>query len=346
MNHKALLNSFLGRNMKKNIALIFVFGLCGFCFSHKYVTDLFVPTDTIRFERAVSVTPANDEYVYFTYINDEGQKEKRIKKLDTKTEAIINWNVYPSPFRVDDENCYINIAMNRNSTYVTRDLKQEALKEWDVLWGTNFYRGVALIENDDGYCLINSKGTLLADGIKRTSASDLYDGIFSVSMKDGRAGFMNLEGKLVFEIPQEYKDDGNRPSYSFWDGVMVITNGLPQGKHKCAVIDKNGNILGETEYFLSNFSDGLASFAYTVTKNDEKGHPATTEVFGYMDKHCNIVIPAVFEQNYVYSRPKFSNGYAEVNYRGRDLLLGKNGILYSKETNQPVFDLNKLKSQE
>ena len=62
--------------MKKNIALIFVFGLCGFCFSHKYVTDLFVPTDTIRFERAVSVTPANDEYVYFTYINDEGQKEK------------------------------------------------------------------------------------------------------------------------------------------------------------------------------------------------------------------------------------------------------------------------------
>ena len=194
--------------------------------------------------------------------------------------------------------------------------------------------------------MINSKGTLLADGIKRTSASDLYDGIFSVTMKDGRAGFMNLDGKLVFEIPQEYKDDGNRPSYSFWDGVMVITNGLPQGKHKCAVIDKNGNILGETEYFLSNFSDGLASFAYTVTKNDEKGHPATTEVFGYMDKHCNIVIPAVFEQNYVYSRPKFSNGYAEVNYRGRDLLLGNNGILYSKETNQPVFDLNKLKSQE
>lgn len=331
--------------MKKIFAL-FLFFVCGaFCFAKKWVDYLFTPTDTICFDRADYVTPANDDYVYFTFVNDEGQKELRIKKLDTKVEAILDRNVYMSRLFIENQK-YINISTSKVSTYITKDLKNEALVDWDIIWGTDFYNRVALIRNRNGYFLINEDGTLLADGIKRTSASDLYDGIFSVTMKDGRAGFMNLEGKLVFEIPQEYKDDGNRPAYSFWDGVMVITNGLPQGKHKCAVIDKSGNILGETEYFLSNFSDGLASFAYTVTKNDEKGRPATIEVFGYMDKHCNIVIPAVFEQNYIYSRPKFSNGYAEVNYRGRDLLLGKNGILYSKETNQPVFDLNKLKSQE
>ena len=332
--------------MKKSIVLFLFFILCEFCFAHKYVTDLFVPTDTIRFERATSVTPANDEYVYFTYINDEGQKEQRLKKLDTKVEAILNWNVYPSCFYVDDEDCYINISMKWNSTYVTRDLKQEALKEWGVLWGTTFYRGVALIENEDGYYLINSKGELISDEIERTSAGNLYDGIFSVTLKDGRTGFMDLNGKLVFEVPREYKDNGDRASYCFWDDVMVLTNGLPEGQHKSAVIDKKGNILGETNYFLSEFSDGLAAFEYTVERKSGKPYPGRNKIFGYMDKYCNVVIPAVFEQDYIYSCPKFSNGYAEVNYRGRDLLLGKNGILYSKETKNPVFDLNRLKKQD
>lgn len=329
--------------MKKSITVFLFFVLGAICFAHKYVTDLFVPTDTIRFERADSVTPANREYVYFTYINDDGEREQRIKKLDTQVEAILNLNVYRAKFYVDDENCYINISMRGNSTYVTRDLKQEALKEWDVLWGTVFCEGVALIQNESGYYLINSKGELLNDEIKCTSASDLYDGIFSVTLKDGRTGFMDLKGNLVFEIPQEYRDNGDRPAYSFWDGVMVLTNGLPEGQHKSAVIDKKGNILGETKYFLSNFSDGLASFDYTVKKTDEKGRSSRVCIFGYMDKYCNIVIPAVFEQDYVYSCPKFSHGYAEVNYRGKDLLLGKDGILYSKENKKPVFDLNKLK---
>ncbi len=327
--------------MKKNIAVVLFFVFGTFCFAHKYVTDLFVPTDTICFDKALHVTPANDEYVYFTYINDDGQKEQRIKKLDTKVEAILNWNVYPSRFYVDDKDCYINISMKWNSTYITRDLKQEALKEWDVLWGTNFYRGVALIENDDGYYLINSKGELISDEIERTSAGNLYDGIFSVTLKDGRTGFMDLNGRLVFEVPREYQDNGDRAAYCFWDGVMVLTNGLPEGEHKSAVIDKKGNILGETNYFLSNFSDGLASFEYTVRRSSGGPHPDIIKIFGYMDKYCNVVIPAVFEQSYIYSCPEFSNGYAEVNYRGKDLLLGKDGVLYSKETKLPVLDMNK-----
>lgn len=327
--------------MKKNISVVLFLVFGALCFAHKYVTDLFIPTDTICFDRATSVFPANNDYVYFTYVNDAGQKEQRIKKLDTKVEAILNYNVYPALFTVDDENCYINISMKWNSTYITRDLKQEVLTEWDVLWGTPFYRGVALIENEDGYFLINSKGELINDEIKRTSAGSLYDGIFSVTLKDGRAGFMNLKGELVFEVPQEYKDDGDRAAYYFWDGVMVLTNGLPEGRHKSAVIDKKGNILGETKYILSNFSDGLASFSYTVTKNNKKGRPERVKVFGYMDKYCNIVIPAVFEQDYVYSCPEFSKGYAKVSYHGRDLLLGKDGVLYSIETKTPVLDLKK-----
>lgn len=329
--------------MKKSFIAVLFFVFRTFCFAHKYVTDLFVPTDTIRFDRAVSVTPANNDYVYFTYVNDEGHRELRIKKLDTKVEAILNYNADQSIFYVDDENCYINISARWNSTYVTRDLKQEALKEWDVLWGTDFYRGVALIENENGYYLINSKGELINDEIERTSAHNLYDGIFSVTLKDGRAGFMDLKGNLVFEIPQEYKDNGDNAAYCFWDGVMVLTNGQPEGKHKSAVIDKKGNILGETKYFLSNFSDGLAAFNCTEKRIPGKTYHQSVNVFGYMDKYCNIVIPPVFEQDYGYSFPQFSNGYAEVNYRGKDLLLGKNGILYSKETKTPVFDLNKLK---
>ena len=60
-----------------------------------------------------------------------------------------------------------------------------------------------------------------------------------------------------------------------------------------------------------------------------------------MDKFCNIVIPAVFEQDYVHSCPEFSKGYAKVSYQGRDLLLGKDGVLYSIETKAPVLDLKK-----
>ena len=330
--------------MKKNIALVLFFVFGTFCFAKKWVDFLFTPTDTICFDRADFVEPANNDYVYFTYVNDEGQKELRIKKLDTKVEAILDWNVYMAHLYVENEK-YINISTSKVSTYITKDLKSEALVDWDIIWGTNFYKNVALIRNQDGYYLINSKGELISDEIERTSAGNLYDGIFSVTLKDGRTGFMDLNGKLVFEVPREYKDNGDRASYCFWDDVMVLTNGLPEGRHKSAVIDKKGNILGETNYFLSDFSDGLAAFEYTVERKSGKPYPGRNKIFGYMDKYCNIVIPAVFEQDYIYSCPKFSNGYAEVNYRGRDLLLGKNGILYSKETKNPVFDLNKLKNQ-
>lgn len=328
--------------MRKNIALVlfFIFGTS--CFAKKWVDYLFTPTDTIFFDRADYVEPANNDYVYFTYVNDEGQKELRLKKLDTKVEAILDWNVYMAHLYIENES-YINISTSKVSTYITKDLKNEALVDWDIIWGTTFYRNVALIRNRDGYYLINSKGELISDEIALTSAGNLYDGIFSVTLKDGRTGFMDLNGNLVFEVPREYKDNGDRASYCFWDGVMVLTNGLPEGQHKSAVIDKKGNILGETSYFLSDFSDGLAAFEYTVERKSGELYPGRNKIFGYMDKYCNIVIPAVFEQDYIYSCPKFSNGYAEVNYRGKDLLLGKDGVLYSKETKSPVLDLNKLK---
>lgn len=329
--------------MRKNIALVlfFIFGTS--CFAKKWVDYLFTPTDTIFFDRADYVEPANNDYVYFTYVNDEGQKELRLKKLDTKVEAILDWNVYMAHLYIENES-YINISTSKVSTYITKDLKNEALVDWDIIWGTTFYRNVALIRNRDGYYLINSKGELISDEIALTSAGNLYDGIFSVTLKDGRTGFMDLNGKLIFEVPREYKDNGERASYCFWDGVMVLTNGLPEGQHKSAVIDKKGNILGETSYFLSDFSDGLAAFEYTVERKSGEPYPGRNKIFGYMDKYCNIVIPAVFEQDYIYSCPKFSNGYAEVNYRGKDLLLGKDGVLYSKETKSPVLDLNKLKN--
>ncbi len=325
-----------------SVFLFFVFGT--FCFAGKWVDYLFTPTDTIRFDRADYVQPANDNYVYFTYVNDEGQKELRIKRLDTKVEAILDDSVYMAHIYMEEEE-YIHISTFRVSTYITKDLKSEALVDWDIIWGTNFYKDVALIRNRNGYYLINSKGELINEEneIERTSAHNLYDGIFSVTLKDGRAGFMDLKGNLAFEIPREYKDNGDNASYCFWDGVMVLTNGQPEGKHKSAVIDKKGNILGETKYFLSNFSDGLAAFDCTEKRIPGKTYHQSISVFGYMDKYCNIVIPPVFEREYGHSFPGFSGGYAEVSYRGRELLLGKDGVLYSKETKKPVLDLKTLK---
>ncbi len=328
--------------MKRKVFLFLCVIFGAFCFAEDFF--LFKPTDTICFDRATYVKPADKNYLYFLYKNDEGREEARIKRLDTNVEAILNRNVYfNSVFPEYDK--YIAISTTWQTVYITKDLKDIALKELNIQWGTPFFLDVALIKNEDGYFLINSDGKILSDQIARSSARNLLDGIFSVTLKDGRAGFMNLKGELVFEVPQEYKDDGMRPAYWFSDDVMVLTNGLPEGKHKNAVIDMKGNILGETTYFLSNFSDGLASFEYTVERKKRGSkHPDRVSVFGYMDKYCNVVIPAIFEIKYGYHVPEFDNGYAEVNYHGRDLLLGKDGILYSKEDKHPVFNLNKLKT--
>lgn len=311
--------------------------LSNFAFSEVVENCDFFVTETKCFERAEKIESLNNRYVTFKFVNDEGNLEYRIKDLETERETILANFYYVPPFDNSDDFA-IWVYRRYGGFYLDKDLQKVAFPNLQphICGGSVFYKNASVVMTETNYILIDAKGNIILNDIDETPMK-FSEGLLAVTLSNGKSGCINTKGEMVFEIPYEYRPRRNLIDYYFSDGLLTLSN-CDFENHKSAVMDLNGNIIGETSYFLGNFHDGLATF---ITKRANR-----ITYFGYMDKNCNIIIPAVLKKEEGHALPQFANGFTKVEYCEKTFKMDKIGKLYSLENGKLVYDLNKKQNEE
>lgn len=162
---------------------------------------------------------------------------------------------------------------------------------------------VALGSPHDGY--INKAGEFVIEPAYN-DAEDFSEG-FAIVWKNGKCGFINTDGEPLTDM---IYDDAT----AFSDGMAKIRVGKKWG-----FIDTTGKVVIEPqfEHYISNFSEGLASF---LVHNEEED----VNYFGYIDKTGKVVIEPKFD-----TAEDFLGGRARValleNGKFYDTFIDKNG---------------------
>lgn len=124
-------------------------------------------------------------------------------------------------------------------------------------------------ENGIVWGYINASGEFIITP-KYEEAQAFQQNGFAIIQKDGLKGLIDLEGREL--LPSIYKEIRN-----FEEGISIINY-----NNEYKVINENGNILFESNRYIYDFNDGLATF--TAEKRGK-------ELYGYIDNKGKVVIP-------------------------------------------------------
>jgi len=192
----------------------------------------------------------------------------------------------------------------------------------------NFSNGVTFASNGDKCGVIDKTGKVIVP-FKYENVDNFFDGLAGViiSMKDGKYGHINAQGKLIsnywghqfFEGYAEVRKSDNEVGFINTSGKVIVplkyeasaTSGYHNGffivaknfgpEQKYGYLNKVGKEVTGTIYDLANgFNDGLAVVG--------RYSPEYREIkLGYIDKTGKEVIPLEFDRAY-----DFSSGAATV----------------------------------
>ncbi len=183
--------------------------------------------------------------------------------------------------------------------YINREGDVVILPRFDN--AEEFKNGVAVVEYDEEYFLIDLNGNRIADCLFMYLESSFIEGenLYACSKDDLHFGFIDGSGNEVIPFIYDY-------AKPFSEGLAVICK-----DGKAGYIDKNNTIIIKPEYETAySFSEGLAR----VKKNGKEG---------FIDKEGNVAIPFLFEPSS--SITSFENGYVEVVFQNKSGVIDKNG---------------------
>ncbi|MCR4736295.1 MAG: WG repeat-containing protein [Treponema sp.] len=186
-----------------------------------------------------------------------------------------------------------------------------------------YREGVGLVWEDSKkeflYSIADKKGNILLSDIEQ--AHSVYtNGMLAVIMKDGKSGFVNKKGKMVFETSFYIEPDDIGPRkepiirYLFNENYALVKTEEQKWvqynlKGKKKPLPDN---LIPVEYCYEN---GLVAVMNTESKK-----------YGYINPDFEVVIPFNFSlaQNFV-------GLYAVVKYDGKEAIIDKKGNVYFSE---------------
>ena len=169
------------------------------------------------------------------------------------------------------------------------------------------------------YSIADIKGNILLTDIE--DAHSVYtNGMIAVIMKDGKSGFVNKKGKMVFEADFYIfpGDIGPRKQpiirYYFNNNYALVKNSDQKWvqynlKGKMKVLPDN---IEPVDY---GYENGLVPIVNTETKMQ-----------GYMNPDFEIIIPCKFTRV-----REFVGPYAVVEYQNKEAIIDKKGNLYFSE---------------
>lgn len=120
------------------------------------------------------------------------------------------------------------------------------------------------------YDYIDKDGRVTSKEVYGITSNDYSEGLAGVELHDGKKGFINYDGELVFSLECNYAGD-------FHEDVAVVSV-----NRKWGIIDKQGNFIIKPKFdLIGDFSEGLA-----VAVQDGK--------LGFIDKKGDFVIDPQF----------------------------------------------------
>lgn len=140
---------------------------------------------------------------------------------------------------------------------------------FEYSWGTTFEGGVAAVEKNDKYYIINIRQEIIAEfSYPYSLRNGFSDGLCIIANALNRYGYIDIQGNVVIPIEYEYVDD-------FFNGIAKVKK-----DKKEFYINKKGQTV---DYNLSQKDE------YYIFSN------TTNELFGLKDKNDNILIPAKYK---------------------------------------------------
>lgn len=147
---------------------------------------------------------------------------------------------------------------------ITQGLK-DAVKKYDVVH--SFNNGLAYVENQDGYGVINKDGREIVS-CGNTMKGSIGEGLIAVS-KDGKYGYVDINGDLV--IPYTYDN-----AQAFSGGWAPVSKKINDDE-KWGFIDKTGKLMINYKYedVIYGFNNGTAVVGVGVMVNGGYGDKCT-----------------------------------------------------------------------
>lgn len=179
------------------------------------------------------------------------------------------------------------------STYVIIDKEGNQLSDQEYEDIFDFYKGFAVVRNEDMYGIIDSQGKevipckYIYDEFTRMDIKDFVDyGVVRIK-KNGKWGLLNRKGELI--VPATYDKMS-----AFGDGLSLVNRGL-----MWATI----NTAGEFDLDLCFISAIHSSFSggRLGIKQEKDGK----KKYGYIDHKGEVVIPCKFDQVYEFKNVGF-----------------------------------------
>ena len=327
--------------MKKVFIVCCLFLLNLFSIFAAYNGPLYWETDTIMFCKAEKINVVNNRYVTFTFINDKGEKEHRLKDLYTQKEVILLWACYVPSFELDQDYC-VYVGSRFGGFFLTPDLSERALTEFRCGDACPFYKGTTIVQSAEIF-MIKADGTIIRDDIAFAN-DEFKEGLIYVMLKDGSCGFLDETGEMVVRVPDQFKHVVEGREFYFQNGVAVLSHGVigSNDDYECIVVNHDGVIIGRTNCMLYPFTEGVAQFCFFEDHEKNKKYMK----YGYMDKYCNILIPPIFDKERWEYIPDFKDGFTEVKLKGKTFKMDGSGNIYSKETGKRVCNASSLKPED
>ena len=195
------------------------------------------------------------------------------------------------------------------------DRGERLFRDVPIFSGNPFSQGVATIWIDTGkwewlFGIIDKEGNIIAQDFERLG-NIFSEGLCPALTSDGRTGYIDRNGQLVFEIPlivSQYIDSENT---SFENGRAIIKSEENEGYW--SVIDKNGHYIQEFVKvdIAYGFSDGMA-----LVHRYNNG-------YSYVNTNGEFVFDFIFSK-----AESFKNGFARVVINDRDAIVDTEGNIY------------------
>lgn len=178
----------------------------------------------------------------------------------------------------------IRVGNKYGSSDKTGNIKIKPKYDFEI----RFCNDLAAMCIDGKWGYINKSGKIIIKP-KFKQAYNFSDGMAWVVKDDYKnsSGYIDKSGEIV--IKEKFRYEGN-----FIDGIAPISINDNMG-----YADKNGKIIIKPMFFIGEFNEGLANFAFTDKQGGEK--------HGYIDKNGKIIIKPKF-----YYAESFRNGLAQV----------------------------------
>ena len=149
------------------------------------------------------------------------------------------------------------------------DYEGNLIIPFEYSWGTTFENGVAAVEKNDKYYIINTQQEIVAEfSYPYSLRNGFSDGLCIIENVLNRYGYVDIQGNIVIPIEYEYV-------YDFSNGIAKV-----EKNKKEYYINKKGQVV--------NYNPSLKSEYYIFSNT-------TGKLFGLKDKNDNILIPAQYK---------------------------------------------------